>query len=1061
MPHNNTNQVPRSERLTSARVVWALASAEPLGLLTDGNALDKATHYLASEYGHLGAGDHETRATILHALSTRGKATYETANSLNRLRQSLSDAALAALALTFINLDRAPLAGEILDILGPRGKAENGAPGDKPRLYWGGSGASPWGRSPAETTGLVALAYAQARPQASQLDAAVEWLLAHRQGFGWQPQKAKGPALAALGAYYGRGRSAEDRYTLAVTVNDEEVYRAQIQGSAEGKAVLVPRKALKVGAANRVRFSVDGRGTFGYAVTLTGFTRDFAPDQNRANRTAVVDRRVYLAAEPEFDGKALPTGFSSVVNATFFENRVTQVALGGRARVEIDASRVSPINQPEWERDFLVVEEHLPAGATLIEGSLQTSAASSTVADGVLTLYFGPDQWPGRTTYEVFGYLPGQYRALPVSIRSAYEPGRAHLGPAGDLRVLAPGERGTDPYKPTPDELYARGKALFDGGKRGEAAVSLEELVSGYTTRDAVARDAARMLLLASIENYNARKVVQYFEVVKEKAPDLVVTFDDLLVVGRAYRDINEYERAYLVWRGVAEASYLEDARIGEELRRRGKTLEASAFLLDLWREYPDTASIQSDFFGLSQLLALHASQAIENPVYRRELAEAGVTRSELLLQAIRLHQTFLALAPKNPLADEASLALVSDFLELEDYPSVVKLAARFAKLYPKSSFLDSFQYSEALGEFHLAHYDRAIAVAEMISRATYKDAAGADQPSPNKWQAVYILGQIFDARRDPARALGYYREVADRFTDAAAAVKAYTRKDLEIPEITVVRPAAGAAVAGAAAGGLRAVAPVAPGASREKPGVALDYRNIAEADVKVYPVDLMRLYLTRRNLDAIAGIDLAGITPLYESTVKLGDGNDYAEKLRSIDLPIKKEGAYLVMVRGDDLYASGIVLVSPLELEVLEEADSGRVRVTVRNAETKEFVPKVQVKVIGSNNTAFVSGETDLRGVFVAEGISGQAAVVARQGTAQYAFHRGTIALGTSPTLPAGAVNKGAANRLLNRAPSLEQNVFDVNCSNQMRQIDRLQNRYKANTGKPGASGAAARGFR
>ena len=27
-------------------------------------------------------------------------------------------------------------------------------------------------------------------------------------------------------------------------------------------------------------------------------------------------------------------------------------------------------------------------------------------------------------------------------------------------------------------------------------------------------------------------------------------------------------------------------------------------------------------------------------------------------------------------------------------------------------------------------------------------------------------------------------------------------------------------------------------------------------------------------------------------------------------------------MVRGDDLYASGIVLVSPLELEVLEEAD-------------------------------------------------------------------------------------------------------------------------------------------
>ena len=36
-----------------------------------------------------------------------------------------------------------------------------------------------------------------------------------------------------------------------------------------------------------------------------------------------------------------------------------------------------------------------------------------------------------------------------------------------------------------------------------------------------------------------------------------------------------------------------------------------------------------------------------------------------------------------------------------------------------------------------------------------------------------------------------------------------------------------------------------------------------------------MQLYLTRRNLDAIAGIDLAGITPLVEKTVKLGDGQD------------------------------------------------------------------------------------------------------------------------------------------------------------------------------------------
>ena len=82
-----------------------------------------------------------------------------------------------------------------------------------------------------------------------------------------------------------------------------------------------------------------------------------------------------------------------------------------------------------------------------------------------------------------------------------------------------------------------------------------------------------------------------------------------------------------------------------------------------------------------------------------------------------------------------------------------------------------------------------------------------------------------------------------------------------------------------------------------------------------------MQLYLTRRNLNAIAGVDLAGITPLFETSVALGDGSDYDDRSRVLDLPLVKEGAYLVMIRGDNLYASGIVLVSPLELEVLEEA--------------------------------------------------------------------------------------------------------------------------------------------
>src|SRR3954462_7915590 len=281
--------------------------------------------------------------------------------------------------------------------------------------------------------------------------------------------------------------------------------------------------------------------------------------------------------------------------------------------------------------------------------------------------------------------------------------------------------------------------------------------------------------------------------------------------------------------------------------------------------------------------------------------------------------------------------------------------------------------------------------------------------------------------RPEPAKALAYYERVAERFSDAAGAVKALTRKELKLPEVSVIRPDSKEV----AAGGLRSM----PVQKSDEKAAKLDYRNIATADVKVYPVDLMRLYLTRRNLDAIAGIDLAGIKPFYEATIKLGDGKDFDDRTRSIELPVKKEGAYLVMVRGDNRYTSGILLVTRLELQVLEEPESGRVRVTVRDARTKAFVPKVQVKVIGSSNPAFFSGETDLRGVFVAEGVLGQVTAVARKNTNEYAFHRGTTFVGQvpAPAKPGQAQTGKPAAQAPGQQMDLQQNVRGQNTDNQM----------------------------
>jgi hypothetical protein len=238
--------------------------------------------------------------------------------------------------------------------------------------------------------------------------------------------------------------------------------------------------------------------------------------------------------------------------------------------------------------------------------------------------------------------------------------------------------------------------------------------------------------------------------------------------------------------------------------------------------------------------------------------------------------------------------------------------------------------------------------------------------------------------------------------------------------------------------------------------------------DVKVYPVDLMQLYLTRRNLNGISGIDLAGITPLVEKAVALGTGADYDDQSRTIELPLSKDGAYLAMIRGENLYASGIILVSPLEIEVLEEPPVagpgavilGRVRITVRDARTKAFLPKVQVKVIGSDDPQFISGETDLRGVFLAEGLQGQVTAVARKGDNQYAFYRGTHHVG-GKTAQGSALGGGAAQLPARAAPNqaLDSNLKLQNEANNLKQINRLQQRY--NQPPEMRKGAAAGGFR
>jgi len=210
-----------------------------------------------------------------------------------------------------------------------------------------------------------------------------------------------------------------------------------------------------------------------------------------------------------------------------------------------------------------------------------------------------------------------------------------------------------------------------------------------------------------------------------------------------------------------------------------------------------------------------------------------------------------------------------------------------------------------------------------------------------------------------------------------------------------------------------------------------------------------MKFSLLKRNLGGITGINLAGIRPYHEAAVELGDGKDYRDRTHKLPLPLKEEGAYLVVCRGEDLHASGLVLVTPLTVEIQEDAASGRVRTTVKDRAADRYLGDVHVKVIGSNNSEFVSGETDLRGVFVADGIQGKSTVIARAEGSRYAFFRGKTLLAMAVPEARRQAAPEAKPSASKKSPSLKQQLLkglqDQNWDFQKEQVDQLQEMYDA----------------
>ena len=972
-----------SSAVVTARNLWAIATTRDSGVAVDDQAIANAVNHLKAAFAQTVTNDDDTKASILHALSTLDDADFPHANRLYRRRNQLSNASLAYTALVFVNLNRLEIAGEILEMLERRGLLP-----DEERNSTIVS--SHTGHGQVETVALALLGMQAVRPSSAWVNDAVEYLIGQRRYYGYSPYSAKGAVVAALATYYQTAQYASDDYRLSLLVNGEPLETVAVHKDSASRLIHVPASQILDGR-NRVEMQIEGQGTFTYLVTINGFSPGMPnwvgaePETKESLKSARIYRR-YLHPPLEYQGK--PIGARSTTG-------ITQLEAGAKIEVSVNiVYGIGALTPDHRSKDrYFVVDEFFPAGTTVVDGTVIGDFQHYDVGDGVIRFYYGPRATFRGYSYQLVSYAPGEYRVLPTVLRGIQSADSIRLGPAASLTVLGPGEKSKDTYEMNNAENFALGSAYFEDGVYGNARPLLEALSRDSPNYNA--NETAKMLLwiYTTEDYYGARNVIQAFENTRDHYPDLDIPIDRIQVVSSAYRDIGEFERATMLHRSAIESSFANDANVSATLQDQGEFLRSIEFIEGLWREYPDTATTIPAYFAIAQSL------------YARKDAGDGIVKPGFKIQTLnrtaKILSQFVALYPTNPLADDAVFSLANAYMDLEDFQNVIQLCRLNQAYRPDSALLSSFQYMEALGLFAMNEYDKAIKAATLV----------ASSESEDRNFARYIIGQIYHAQGKPEQAIDWYQKVRQIYPDADESIAHFEAQQITIPEVTIKRP-------------------------NTDVMLTLKHRNITSAEIQVYRIDLMNLFLREKDLSRVTQVHLAGIEPEVSQTVEFGDGKDYIAATRGIALPISDDGAYLVICRGGNVFASGLILITPLEIEVQEGAVSGRVRVVVRDALSGKYRPKVHVKAVGSADGRFISGETDFRGIFTADGLYGAATVIARDGINRYAFHRGNVRLGAPQTESQSLPSTKAATNYRQHLQRKHQEIRSAN----LERFDRLR---------------------
>ncbi|MCA9247003.1 MAG: tetratricopeptide repeat protein, partial [Planctomycetales bacterium] len=735
-----------SNHYVTARVVWSLSAARRAGYVVPDTTLVKAAALLQTRVAETANEDFETKAVLFHALAAAGRGDFALANRIHRSRASLSSAGLVYLALGFAEMDRKELAAETLATLADRDL-------DASAGQFGGQGSLPANHAGAELRALYAYALQRTTPGSAKLTELIDWLLANRVGNRWSPDKATGPAMLALCGHYQAAPFEADKYELTVFVNGNQVEKVAVDAASPTHAIRVPKNFLVEGK-QRVQFTLNGRGRYAYSCTLGGFVP--ADQLKNANATWHVTR-YYEPGPIEDEGVTIPRGFGILSGSySHFRNPLTQLPIAKKGIVELRIHRDHVNSQTREEQvEYLVVTEPIPAGAAVIESSISGGFERYELSPGAITFFVGSRPYVGNIRYELRGQLAGEYRAGPTIVRDAYRPDRLAVADAKSLSVLPMGVESDDKYRLTPEELFALGRRRFEAKKYDEAAVHLKQLLADWNLNAETYRQATLWMLDVSLAGGPPAEIVRYFEIVKEKWPDVEISFDKILKIGHAYHEIGEYERSYLVFRATVESRFLRESRVAGFLREQGEFLRSVDVMSRVMRQYPPEPYLAAATYALAQQVFAKAPEAAGD----ESLRAAKLTRVDLVDQALRMLDSFLTQWPADPAADQASFSLAGGLLELKQFDKAIAACNRYAERYPKSQYLDSYWYTIGYCHFARGEHKAALDMCRKVAETKLPDPrTGRPTESRNRWRAVYILGQIYHSLGQAAEAIAEYQ---------------------------------------------------------------------------------------------------------------------------------------------------------------------------------------------------------------------------------------------------------------------------------------------------------------